>query len=173
LEPQVVEEEEEEEAEEAETFNPNIDGDLAAHLNRYVRANAAKLGFDPEGSRPDVEGFHPSFRVNSHGQLLMELVAQFVQRVQPEEDFGGMKVFAGATVVASADGTIRYVIAKPFAESLGEPFINEVRERKKRQHSLVEACDREDAFLPWAGPDYEKTRIARVNLARLHGRLLR
>jgi hypothetical protein len=171
--PEVASEPEEEGEPGEESLSPGVTGELAGHLDRFARANAAKLGFDPKGKRPSVQGFHPSFRVNSHGQLLMELVAQFVQRIETEEDFGGMKIFAGATVVASADGTIRYVIAKPYEESLGEPFKQEAQSRKKRQRLLVEACDREDPFLPWADAKYEKKRIARVNLARLHGRLLR
>ncbi|HEX4962497.1 MAG TPA: hypothetical protein VF173_16805 [Thermoanaerobaculia bacterium] len=158
---------------EEEEGSPGINRVLAGHLNKFARANAAKLGFDPKGKGPAVQGFHPSFRVNSYGQLLMELVAQFVQEVKTDEDFGGMKVFAGATVVASADGTIRYVIAKPFDETLGSQFAQEARNRKRRQRSLVEACDREDPFLPWAGLEYEKMRIATVNLAQLHGRLRR
>ena len=165
--------EEEAGEDEEESLGPGITDELADHLNRFARANAGKLGFDPRGSRPAVRGFHPSFRVNSHGQLLMELVAQFVQRVDTAEDLGGMRTYAGATVVASADGTIRYVISKPCEESLGEPFTKEAQRRRMRQRLLVEACDREDPFLPWAGADYAKKRIAKVNLARLHGRLLR
>jgi hypothetical protein len=156
---------------EAEQTGADIGGGLAAHLRTFAGENMARLGFDPKGNRPSVQGFHPSFRVNAQGQLLVELVAQFIQRIEPEAAFGGINLLAGTTVVASADGTIRYVIAKPFAETLGPPFKDEALSRKERQRSLVEAC--EDGFLPREEPGFERLRIGEVRLARLHGRLLR
>lgn len=154
-----------------EERGPDLGAELASDLRTFAGANMERLGFDPKGRPPSVQGFHPSFRVNAQGQLLVELVAQFIQRIKPEEEFEGINLFAGTTVVASADGTIRYVIAKPFAETLGAPFGDEALSRKERQRSLVEAC--EDAFLPLKEPGFERLRVGHVRLARLHGRLLR
>ena len=62
-----------------------------------------------------VAGFHSSYRVAPDGQLLIDIVAQFEQR-KPEtsDEFGGVPLRGGTTVVASADGVVRYVISKPF-----------------------------------------------------------
>jgi hypothetical protein len=166
---------EEEGAEGAEPAGPSgVSQAVRAHLDVYAARNAAALGFDPK-RRIVVQGFHPSFRVDAHGQLLMELVAQFTQiSKEKEADFGGMQIRAGTTVVASADGTIRYVIAQPLEETaLSAEHTREARLRKERRLAFVDQCDREDALLAWSDSVYARKRIGKVNLARLHGGLRR
>ncbi len=60
-----------------------------------------------------VSGFHPVHRVAPSGELLVEMVAKLVQteRQSPTEE---LPYRAGTTIIASAEGRIRYVIAKPF-----------------------------------------------------------
>jgi len=155
------------------------DGDLeemvARQLHRWAVQNAIKIGLDPSGAKKiSVRGFHPIYRVTRNG-LLIELVAQFVQR-DPQrdrsEDFGGVPVLGGVTIVAEPrDGRVKYAICKPLPASRQPVALERAAERRlERQRAFVAACDRSDAFLPWGDGAYREKRIkARMNLARLHG----
>jgi hypothetical protein len=77
-------------------------------------------------------------------------------------------------VVASADGTTRYVIAQPLEETgLSTEHTREAGIRKERRREFIEQCDREDPLLAWSDSNYARKRIGKVNLARLHGGLRR
>ena len=54
-------------------------GGWALKLHDYAKKNAARLDLDP-GRPIRLNGFHTVFRIGPDGQLLIELVAQFVQR---------------------------------------------------------------------------------------------
>ena len=143
----------------------------ATKLREYVVANAEALGLD--ASRPKkirVLGFHPAFRVNSHGGLVMELVAQFTQLAEPgEADLGGMPLRAGTTLIAGADGKVRYVVAKPLpGKQVSATFQAAAEVRRDRQQAFVADSDLADPHLPWAGDAYRASRIGRLNLANLH-----
>lgn len=145
--------------------------EVARQLRGYAAANAAALGLD--GSRSGsihVQGFHPAFRVNSYGTLVMELVAQFTQTAEPGGvDFGGMPLRAGTTLIAGPDGTIRYIIAKPLpGVGVAASFRQEAEDRAGRQAAFVADSDLADPHLPWAGAPYLKDRIGRLNLSSLH-----
>ncbi len=95
-----------------------FEGNAAASLNAFAR-ECSRQGLLPfnQNLKIRVLGFHPVFRVAPHGQLLIEMVAQFSQTLKEQGNFldtGGVPLRAGATVIASADGTIRYIIKKPF-----------------------------------------------------------
>jgi hypothetical protein len=53
-------------------------------------------------------------RIASTGELLVEMVAHFIQTHKTSEDLGGLKYRAGVTMIANIDGQIRYIIGKPF-----------------------------------------------------------
>ena len=86
---------------------------LAKDLTGWAKDNRQVLKLDP--SLPvALRGFHPVHRIASTGELLVEMVAHFVQTRKTSEDLGGLKYRAGATVIANIDGYVRYVIQKPF-----------------------------------------------------------
>jgi len=147
-----------------------ISDELAWSLREYAAQNAPALGFHPDWPRGiDLQGFHPAFRVSAHGQLQMDLVAQFTQLVEPaKEDLGGVEQWAGTTVIASADGTVRYAISKPIssvdhpASNLAEQFRHAADERGRLQSSFVTQFDQEDPYLPWSDRPYFSTRIKKA-----------
>lgn len=61
-----------------------------------------------------VRGFHPVHRIASSGELLVEMVAHFVQTQKTGEYLGGLTYRAGVTLIANIDGHVRYLISKPF-----------------------------------------------------------
>jgi hypothetical protein len=148
-----------------------IPTEVAKKLRAYAAANAAALGLD--GSRPrslHVQGFHPAFRVNSYGSLVIELVAQFTQEAETGgADLGGMKARAGTTLIAGPDGAVRYIAAKPLpGAGVAAGFQRQAVDRADRLRAFVADCDLADPHLPWASARYLKSRIGRLNLASLH-----
>lgn len=142
-----------------------IDSELATQLRAYAQQNAVKLGLDPSPERTiAVQGFHPSFRVGPNGQLLIELVAQFTQADDTyTEEFGGLPLRGGTTVVAAADGRVRYVIAKPLpSPALAPEQTRAAKERVDRQRAFIRLCDANDPRLTWSckDDDYESGRMA-------------
>jgi hypothetical protein len=149
-------------------------------LHNYVMQHgvAGRLGLDP-GRPIRVHGFHPVFRINPYGQLLVELVAQFVQkddRIKDDfETYGGVPFRGGTTLIASGDGTARYVIAKPLASSkLSRERQIEAKERLEQQRAFVADCDRRDSQLAWADSKYYRNRIAlNMNFSAIHSEIIR
>jgi hypothetical protein len=143
----------------------------------WARKHAVRLKLDPR-LPIKAEGFHPSFRVGSQGQLLVELVMQFVQdEMNPSDalEFGGVPFRGGTTVIASADKTIRYIIAKPLAfKALGKEEYADALERRNNQKQFVKLCDNQDAAFTWYNSRDEKTKhyitrmTKRLNFAALH-----
>jgi hypothetical protein len=146
-------------------------------LRDYAIRNAAKLGLEPDVTRHkiQVQGFHSVFRVAANGHLLVELVAQFTQTDSSRRDeFGGVPFRGGATVVASSDGRVRYVISKPLPVETPSAKLTETKQREARlrlstQREFLQACDRRDTFLVWSDATYQRHRIARtMNFAVMH-----
>ncbi|HEX8473250.1 MAG TPA: hypothetical protein VF666_04400 [Pyrinomonadaceae bacterium] len=155
-------------------YGIDLQKSVKEELARYARDNAVKLGLCP-GRKITVRGFHPAFRVGADGQLLIEMVAQFTQRDDPKanQDFGGVPVRGGTTVIASAEGKVRYVISKPlYSKELSDEKKKHAQERIERQLSFVDECDRADPHIAWYGSTEEKeyrNRIARtMNFAAVH-----
>ena len=135
-------------------------------LVAYGMREAANLGLDP-ALEVSVQGLHPTFRIASSGQVRVDIIAQFVQeRKPPEADrarFGGLRLYAGTTVIFDQQGNVRYVIAKPLAaaddgkvRSLGT----------LRRH--VEALDEDDDFGDWRDQAaFEQRMVERSNFAVL------
>jgi hypothetical protein len=145
-------------------------------LREYAKVNAVALDLDP-GRNIRVEGFHPVFRVNPRGQLLVEMVAQFTQ---VDEKFladfevsGGLNLRGGSTVIASANGVVRYVISKPLESKDFSPQKQaEATMRRERQEAFVRELDQTDTNLTWSDGGYFKNRIAKsLNFKAIHSTL--
>ena len=126
-----------------------------------------------------VDSFHSASRMGQDGRLVLELFVNFVQTLRstlgPSEEYGGIPVRAGCTVIASATGRIRYVIAKSFdaqgaAESAGPGGA-----RGARQRAFVEELDARDPMTPyWIDDEARQNRMkARASFRALHGRVSR
>jgi hypothetical protein len=149
---------------------------IYAELTNYGsdKKNAAALGFNPRATIA-VSGFHPVHRIGIDQRLLVEMIVQFVQTDDTrKEEFGGIPMRAGATVIFGADGTARYVIAKPM------PFKKQTAEcaklakaREERQTRFVEQTDLADPRLAWGDDQYRRQRMElRKSLAALHSGIL-
>ena len=151
-----------------------ISSKLAAQLREYANTHSALLGLDPALDKR-LHGFHPVFRVAPRGELVVEMVAQFtvVDRSKLGE-FGGVPLRGGATLIASADGRVQYVISKPLPTQSPSPqldlqFQREARARHETQREFIDECDCSDDYLPWADDGYREMRIAkRMNFALTH-----
>jgi hypothetical protein len=87
---------------------------IARDLGGWAKLNRNRIGLDPT-LPARLTGFHPVHRVATTGELLVEMVAHFVQTKSADTgDLGGLAYRAGMTVVATHDGRIRYLIKKPF-----------------------------------------------------------
>jgi hypothetical protein len=141
---------------------------MAQKLHTYADINRAKLFLHPT-LKIQVQGFHSVFRVASTGQLLIELVAQFVQTDRTLQDqLGGIPLRGGSTVVASADGKVRYVVAKPIdTQSLSTREHAEAR--IERQRSYLAAYDALDPSICYGTPaEYAARMVRRGSLRALH-----
>lgn len=150
-------------------------GDVAVQLGQWARRNAAELGLLPNLAI-SVLGFHPVFRVSPKGQLLVEMVAQFTQHDETfKQQFGGIPLRGGATVVASAEGRVRYIISKPMPSlTISAEKQKQAQFRIERQREFVARCDRADPFLAWGDDSYLANRIAqKTNFAVMHQGVLR
>jgi hypothetical protein len=140
-------------------------------LRKYAKTNAKRLQLDP---RLDIKvaGFHSSYRVAPDGQLLIDIVAQFEQcKKETSDELGGVPMRGGTTVVASADGEVRYVISKPLESGASTPIKRrEAKERRQRQYDFVDTCDEQDPQRAWcAGKNDLRERMLRMhNFASLH-----
>jgi hypothetical protein len=142
-------------------------------LRAYAIHNAARLHLDPK--RPiEVAGFHSSFRIAPDGQLLIDIVAQFAQCDETTSgELGGAPLRGGTTVIASSDGEVRYVIAKPLVSAASNRFKRaEARYRREKQYEFVAGCDARDAQGAWlSSPKQRQIRMLRMhNFAALHSR---
>jgi hypothetical protein len=114
---------------------------LASELTTWAKDPNIRMVLKLDPSLPvALRGFHPVHRIASTGELLVEMVAHFVQTRKTAEDLGGLKYRAGATVIANIDGYVRYVIQKPFHD-----------EREQGMRAWVAAFDAED------GPGWDAT----------------
>ena len=131
-------------------------------LRPYAEDNRGPLGLEP-GHPIDVQGLHAVFRVGQDGQLVIEIVAQFAQEDEAEtEKLGGLPVRGGTTVIAAADGSVRYVIAKP---------LSQVRIEKQRE--WVALCDMTDPAVTYLPESQRGERMRVASLEALHRGIVR
>jgi hypothetical protein len=132
----------------------------AMELRAWATTNARALCLDTK-FKINVLGFHTVFRISPDGELLVELVAQFDQHdpnSAADLAYGGVPFRGGATVIAGADGAVRYVICKPMSD-----------ERRRAQKEYVSQLDNTDVALAWTDDKYDAVRMrARTNFAALH-----
>lgn len=140
----------------------------------FAQQHAEALQLDP-GLPMDLVGFQPSFHVDENGQLLVELIAQWVQTPNPGHashvEEGGVTLSAGTTAVFAADGTVRYVAAKPLpGHHLTSATANEIADgRTNAFRSYVGELDARDVVEMWSGPEYHSERmLRRASFAAAH-----
>lgn len=141
-------------------------------LRDWANNNRVSLLLHPDPNlKVEVVGFHPVYRVAPDGRLLIEYVAQFAQRDDSrKKELGGLPFRGGTTIVASVDGRVRYVIAKPMNTAEGAPKAHEANARLSAQVEYLQAADALDPFFPYANDEYVENRMAlRMNIAALHG----
>jgi hypothetical protein len=126
---------------------------VAKDLAAWAKQNRDRLKLDPE-LPVAVRGFHPVHRIASTGELLVEMVAHFVQTRRSDDDLGGLKYRAGTTLVANIDGYVRYVIHKPFHE-----------QREKSLREWVAAFDEANGT-GWPSESRDPNRIVTAFSAR-------
>ena len=154
------------ESDDREELDPEEDptsdwGKLAHDLHVWAKRNAETLELDP-GFPIRLVGFHSVHRVAPSGELLVEMVAQFVQTRTPDGDLGGLRLLAGTTLVATLEGRVRYLVAKPFDEK-----------RQDAMAAWVKAFDarRETS---WTNQPPETDRMLKAfSLRAIHGKRLR
>jgi hypothetical protein len=157
-------------------------GEWAAALTAHAKtpAFASLLELDPARA-VHLEGLHSAFRIQTDGQLKIELVAQFRQCMDPPqgEDYGGIPIRGGATVVASVEAAeatvVKYVMTKPLpGPHLSRERNQAAQERLAAQRRFVEESDRDDAFLAWSSAKWRRSRMkARAEFRSLHSRIQR
>lgn len=148
----------------------DMESEMASALNSFAQANAQALSLVP--NLPiEVHGFHPVFRVSAQGRLLIELVVQFAQTDRSTiSTYGGIPLRGGTTVIARADGVIRYVITKPLpSNNLNAAESARGEARVARLKRYMEWCDLTDPMTPYYEPTEFKERMQlRMNLRALH-----
>jgi hypothetical protein len=137
--------------------------DLADEVLRpYAEDNAEALGLEP-GRPVDIQGFHSVFRIGQDGQLVIEIVTQFAQEDDSaRNDLGGLAVRGGSTVIAGADGAVRYVIAKPLSAA-----------RLEKQRAWVDLCDAIDPALTYLPEDRRGERMRASSFEATHRGIVR
>ncbi|WP_244479671.1 hypothetical protein [Methylobacterium sp. Leaf111] len=149
-----------------------LKADLARALCAYAGTNADGLFLRPD-LPVSVHGFHAVFRTASNGQLLIELVAQFVQvdaDAGADPALGGLPVRGGTTIVVSVDGHVRYAIAKPLpSPSLPGSLARSAERRMVRQAEFVALLDAKDPRFPFMDATRLRGRMkARMSIRSLH-----
>ena len=146
-----------------------IDPRQAKALHQYANQHRAALHLAPK-LKIWVQGFHFLFRVGQDGRPDFELVAQFVQSDgRLLNALGGIPFRGGTTIIAEADGSLKYVIAKPVGDVRAARKAAE--ERLEKQRAFAQECAANDPMFSWHPriKQYERKHMAaRMNLARVH-----
>jgi hypothetical protein len=143
---------------------------VAKGLHEYATVNYKKL-FLNKDKEIQVSGFHPVFRVSPRGQIKSVLVAQFSQHDDEKiEELGGIPFRGGTTIIAGADGRIRYVIAKPLpAKNLPKEDNDKANQRLTKQKEYLETADMADSNMIFGDDNYSLQRSKlRMKLRALH-----
>jgi len=147
-----------------------ITSEMAKVLHKYAQDNLQYFHLSGQ-LKIEVHGFHPVFRVAPNGQLLIELVAQFAQTDRSyTKELGGIPLRGGTTLVASADGKIRYIISKPLpSPNLTDSKKKEAQTRLDRQRTYLRLTDLADPKLSyWTQDEIANRMRLRMSLASLH-----
>jgi hypothetical protein len=155
----------------ATDYDPGSRSSIAQRLYAYAKDNAPYLYL--KGERIHVAGFHSNFRVGTDGKLLTDVVVQFVEQGPKLAEFGGLREKAGTTVVFSAKGVPRYVIAKPLPyPRMPRAKREQAEQRLSELRDFVDWCDERDPLMAWAKEDYVRRRMdQRFKLSSIHRNL--
>ena len=141
-------------------------GPWAKALRAWAQENARPLDLVPD-LPVALEGFHTVFRVSPDGQLLIELVARFVQTLPGAKD--ALPLRGGTTVIASSDGKVRYAVSKPLPSKKLRPEAHRAGDRRASlQARFVGAADLADPGLAWGDTRSLRRRRTHVSFAALH-----
>lgn len=153
-----------------DSYEADVNRELAMELHAYAVANAQALGLSPE-LKIQVRGFHPVFRVAPNGRLQIELVAQFAQVDRDRtSELGGIPFRGGCTLVASSNGRCRYLVSKPMLSARDPQHRALAEARFRRQESYVQMCDLANAMTPYYTPEAADQRMRELmDFANLHG----
>lgn len=161
-------------SEDNETMNqvggaPN--GEIFVYLRNFARQQATELMLDPN-PQIQVLSFNSVLRILPNGRPRLEHVVQFGQQIKGSETrFGGIPFRGGTTVILSAIGEIRYVIAKPLPEARGLTATKRqlAKERENNQLHFLNELDSHDPRTPYySSTDQAKRMKLRMKLAPLH-----
>ena len=141
-------------------------------VHAYAVRHAASLRLDPDETIA-AQGVHPVFRVAPSGRLVIELVVQIAQHstaVNPD-DFGGVPVRGGTTLIVSFDGTVKYAIHKPLPSGAQDELERKAAERRlSRQAAYRQSLAMKDPFSAYAenafGSDELRATFKNLHLAR-------
>jgi hypothetical protein len=149
----------------------DVNKTVAVILHGYADANNAALGLHPK-LPVQVGGFHNVFRVAPNGQLLIELVTQFVQTDGKDQtERGGIPMRGGTTIIADSNGRVRYAICKPLPSptTLSASRQAEAERRAEEYKGYVTRFDMRDPWIAWGEKDYMSKRMKlRTNLRSVH-----
>ncbi|MGE0403400.1 MAG: alkaline phosphatase family protein [Kofleriaceae bacterium] len=142
-------------------------------LQPWAQQNAVALRLDPS-LKVRVQGLHSSFRVDPNGRPRVELVAQFVQRSEPDERLGGASMYGGTTIVISPNGEVRYHFGKPLPQASPTRETRSADEEGTRrfhaQAKFLADWNERDPGFAYATDEERRKRIARrASIQHLHG----
>jgi hypothetical protein len=146
---------------------------LFAALTKYASDNKRCFGL---ASRPQisVKGFHAVQRLNSDQRLVVEFVAQFMQKdIARKVDDGGIPFRGGTTVIFGSRGEVRYIAAKPMPSpelEQHDPELQRVASQRARNTAdFIAECDNRDPQMAFADSRYRGGRmVMRSRFRALH-----
>lgn len=141
-----------------EWASPQDQEDWARQLHGWATANRGRLGLD-RSAKIAVDGFYASQQIDGDGYVRSHVTVQFVQRrADLADEFGGVVPLGGVTVVADAEGVVRYVVRKPLPTE-GSPELEALGDH-------VAAVEHRIRSVAWA-PTPERRIVERLNLRSL------
>jgi hypothetical protein len=147
----------------------DLQNNVFGGLQTYGQNNSVALGLDPDLS-VRLSGFHPVQRLGSDQRLIVEFVAQFTQKNDATaQNYGGLPLRAGTTVVFGVDGAPRYVIAKPMpSPALADNVKKAADDRAARIGAFIETMDLHDPLLAWGEENFVQRMERRCTVRHLH-----
>lgn len=152
-----------------ERHQPNIDPAARERLSAWAGDNRAELFLHPT-AEIRVAAYHYAARVSSVGAPKTDVVLELVQTGDDRERYQGLPPRGATTVIAGADGRVKYVLAKPIpsaepSATLPEPMRAEVKRRDERLRAAADKLFGDNAFAAWE-PDEGRARAALLRSLR-------
>jgi hypothetical protein len=146
--------------EELEPASPAVtdagtEAQIAPQLVAWARSHAVELGLDPDpGLSIALQGIHVAYRQAADRQPRPEVILQFIQRRRDLEDSSQSEQLrvamrAGTTVIAGVDGTVDYLVPKPFPLTNPDALPADIAQAGRRFHEAGE--ERLKSIRDWLG----------------------